>query len=527
MRSVRLAILGVIGLVIVGFVALKSDYLADLILQWRDREQQENDEGRLDGDSGGDLEWLSLFAEGEPAFTDDQVRLWVEEILPLVEQETGRRFLTEPQVQTVDRHALQQALERDLQGQMAVLMPEAPEYQQAAMAEQTAQMLAIAALGKYGFVDKCLYLAPGNMQPLLDLAGVDPDLTEPLAKLIVAHELTHALQDQHADIGRLIDETRDIEAMQALNATIEGHAVFVQDRVGRRLGLDEAVLELSRLLSAGAVEFDDPSLQLMNQFLAGQYEQIYLSGRTFIEHHFDEGGDERVWEIVSAPPPDTRVIYQPERYGEEMRAPIDYAALVGGLQPMFGDGRWTAQNQHMGRMILTSLYRAAIPEHADEIVQWIDHAQALVLTDVESGAITGVTLFVLGEPHRAEELIGLLEAAAQTNLQRMSEGAYAAIESFEMETLDEIESDAAHEFRLMMRQSGTQMSRQVIIRVARGSVMIEFMDIGAGLERETYLEIAEELFRRVEEAMKEDGRAMAPPAHHVIARLPAHSCQAA
>ena len=71
MRSVRLAILGVIGLVIVGFVALKSDYLADLILQWRDREQQENDEGRLDGDSGGDLEWLSLFAEGEPAFTDD------------------------------------------------------------------------------------------------------------------------------------------------------------------------------------------------------------------------------------------------------------------------------------------------------------------------------------------------------------------------------------------------------------------------------------------------------------------------
>ncbi len=52
---------------------------------------------------------------------------------------------------------------------------------------------------------------------------------DPEAKVTIAHELTHALQDQHYDLGTLTDHTRTDGADDALTALVEGDATVVED----------------------------------------------------------------------------------------------------------------------------------------------------------------------------------------------------------------------------------------------------------------------------------------------------------
>lgn len=55
------------------------------------------------------------------------------------------------------------------------------------------------------------------------------DLTDTEVKLTVVHELTHALQDQHFDLGRLDDRVRDSGEGFAEDALVEGDATAVEN----------------------------------------------------------------------------------------------------------------------------------------------------------------------------------------------------------------------------------------------------------------------------------------------------------
>src|SRR4029453_8963832 len=97
-------------------------------------------------------------------------------------------------------------------------------------------------LGKYGFVDGTVYLLAGNVRPLFKLCDTDEKQLPAIVKLVVAHELTHALQDQELDLKTTLAAIKNVDASLAISAAIEGQAVFVQDSVGQALELDAAVL---------------------------------------------------------------------------------------------------------------------------------------------------------------------------------------------------------------------------------------------------------------------------------------------
>lgn len=180
-----------------------------------------------------------------------------------------------------------------------------------------------------------------------DASGDDPALLE----FLLAHELTHALEDQRFALAELEGATDD-EALAAI-ALIEGSATAVMiEYAARHLN----PFELSAA-SAG-IEPDDGGLA---EFFVESLTWAYLGGAGFVAELLgDDIGD---WSPVDAaftdrPPRSTEQILHPARYraGEE---PTEVAAGVGGAH---GKGWGIVARGVLGEYTTAQLLRLGAPD---------------------------------------------------------------------------------------------------------------------------------------------------------------------
>lgn len=157
-------------------------------------------------------------------------------------------------------------------------------------------------------------------------------------QVTVAHELDHALTDQHFDFGpatRALEEADRSEELSAYTALIEGDAVLLQSLWAQRFLSDKAQGSLGAELS-GAGPDDTPSY--LRQSLIFPYTkgldftfERYRTTRSF-------AGVDAAWR---RPPTSTEEIIHPERYteGQEWHAPAlpDVAATAGCTQRRTGN----------------------------------------------------------------------------------------------------------------------------------------------------------------------------------------------
>lgn len=138
----------------------------------------------------------------------------------------------------------------------------------------------------------------------------------------LAHELTHAIDDQHFDLTRLdplVNGCRDEEFMAALGA-VEGSAQFFATEVLREfpapVGSDE--LDVAGDLSA----LDD-----VPPFLLALQLWPYNYGHGFIIAMERRGGLELVNRALRRFPVSTEQVLHPERYPNDLPRPVDVSAL--------------------------------------------------------------------------------------------------------------------------------------------------------------------------------------------------------
>jgi len=434
--------------------------------------------------------------EGEPAFTAEQAKTWTTELIPLVEKAAGRRFKRAPTVRVADRAEVAESLKHDLEPQLRGLMPNLNDAQVRAQANTMAQAMAPVLMGKFGIQDEVLYMMPRNVRPLLKLTGTDERLIQPLVQIFLAHELTHALQDQHMDLSAMIGAIQSIEKSQAFNATIEGHAVWVQDRVGGMLGLDEAVVEVSRLLTAGAIKIDDPMMEMMNRMVGKQFEQIYMGGRRFIAYHHAQGGNERVWQILARPPASTSMIARPETYSHTRLAEIDYAAILKGLETKFGDRTWQVQNIELGHMLIASAYAGLPDATRQKVLDNIDRAQALIARSRFPAGMANVTIIVLKDAALAPTLVGAVEQLTRQNQKDLSAGSGMKVRNLTFVDLAGIRADLARKQSLRIQPPVGKPIDQVTARIARGKVLLEIMVTHIPVTDAQLIDVAAETFQR-------------------------------
>jgi hypothetical protein len=172
-------------------------------------------------------------------------------------------------------------------------------------------------------------------------------------ELVLAHELTHALQDQHfgLDVGRA--DVGEDDAQLAKRAVYEGDAT-----------LAGFAAVLGKLRPAGAVALAG-KLEGVQQQMARDYPDIpalirdttvfqYVSGVNFVSWAYKDSGWDGVNALLARPPRSTEQILHPEKYFVRPENPT--RVQVGALGPYFRGGEWQlAEEATLGELTIKLL----------------------------------------------------------------------------------------------------------------------------------------------------------------------------
>lgn len=142
---------------------------------------------------------------------------------------------------------------------------------------------------------------------------VPPDMQA----MVLAHELTHALQDQNFDLDKFLHATPDNDdATNARQAVAEGHAMaaMMQHMLG---SVDLASLPSLEPMMAGVVDQqlkEFPAFTNAPFFFRLQALFPYLQGMSFMQSGLAHGGWKTLNALFTDPPTTTKELFEPETY---------------------------------------------------------------------------------------------------------------------------------------------------------------------------------------------------------------------
>ena len=155
----------------------------------------------------------------------------------------------------------------------------------------------------------------------------------PLERVTLAHEYTHALQDQHFDLGSLDrEDLSNGDRSLARTALVEGDASLLTQQWSL------ANMTFAEILAITKQALDPASMAVLSRvppLLARQLTFPYQEGLDFANGLFGQGGWAAVDAAFTAPPDSTEQILHPEKYTTreeplKVAAPISAKALGRG-----------------------------------------------------------------------------------------------------------------------------------------------------------------------------------------------------
>ena len=179
--------------------------------------------------------------------------------------------------------------------------------------------------GFYNHKEEAFYLVEDTEQTASD-------------QMVVAHEYTHALQDQHFGLDQLGDEDMDSDQYRAFEALIEGDATLAMLLYGNE---HIALVDLLQSIS-GAGGLQSQVLDSSPTFVQGMEMFPYQTGLDFVVSLYQSGDWSAVDEAYDSPPQSTEQVLHPERYREKdlpqkVTMPDLAAALGSDWQVVEGD----------------------------------------------------------------------------------------------------------------------------------------------------------------------------------------------
>ncbi len=123
----------------------------------------------------------------------------------------------------------------------------------------------------------------------------------PDVRVTLAHELTHALQDQYFDLSR--QDTLPDDSAQAYRSVIEGDAVVVQNAYAATMSQSDQD-EYNKAESQGS----DQAYSNVPDILVAQDSEPYIVGPAFVEALKARGGNSAIDDALRTPPASTAAL---------------------------------------------------------------------------------------------------------------------------------------------------------------------------------------------------------------------------
>lgn len=209
-------------------------------------------------------------------------------------------------------------------------------------------LLTTSVVGLYDPEDGIAYIS-SEAQPL-----------DPRAASTTAHELAHALQDQHFDLSRLDDIPEwDSDAALAFLSVAEGDAVIVEEEWAATYQTEEERAEAEQEQIARA-ETHSRALENTPSYVVESFVFPYVAGERFVTALINEGGYEAVDEALEDPPETTLEVLDPDQYMEG----FEQEDVTSGIAP--GDDWNELFTSTFGAFELLALFGSSLEGGAGE-----------------------------------------------------------------------------------------------------------------------------------------------------------------
>jgi len=159
----------------------------------------------------------------------------------------------------------------------------------------------------------------------------------PIQKVILAHELTHVLQDQYFDLNSLGTQDKENDDLAlAAQSLVEGDAMRVMaDYVFQEAAASPK--SLAELMTAcREAGYETEQLESAPEYLKRNLIFPYLQGDAFVKRIFSAGGQDLLDIVFCKPPCSTEQIMHPEKFLERRDDPV--IVKIPDLAPVLGAG---------------------------------------------------------------------------------------------------------------------------------------------------------------------------------------------
>lgn len=296
----------------------------------------------------------------EPSdLSEEHLNAVVRELVPLVEAAAGVRFKEVPFVRLGRKSDLDRIVRNEAGSTYDALSPDAPDWLRDRFIRDAGSE---GVAGKYALAERILLVAPGAMTRVASRVEDDPLALDHVTRLVLAHEMAHALQDQQFEIAARFEEPVHVDAFQALRGVTEGHANFVESKVAEVLGIQAVEKVLNQ--GQGWDEDGPDGVWSFGTWVA------YGQGTEFMRWHAAAGGLPRTLEVLADPPLRSRTLFVPEEYGQERPADPADEHILDGMESAVMDARWFPQTSPL---IEQDLRRLLFGAPAPEVEAALDH----------------------------------------------------------------------------------------------------------------------------------------------------------
>lgn len=186
-----------------------------------------------------------------------------------------------------------------------------------------------------------------------------------LGEMVLAHELTHALQDQHFSLEQRLGPSDNDDRTLAFRAVVEGDATL--SGFGYIFGfVDEGVLAQVNQSVQGSIHEARSTLADIPEAVAEELLFQYYGGVSFVSGVLDKRGWLGVDFLYRSPPLSTEQILHPEKYFNLPDPPTRVG--LKGLSSLFQPGWKEIENNVLGELMVRVLFKRFISEKEAEVV---------------------------------------------------------------------------------------------------------------------------------------------------------------